>query len=170
MSGQDCDEAPLPSSYEVTAHLGLRYCVAISNTSRQIFGKAYLPVALRVRHEPRWPNYIIAVALRVARWVFQRHEHLARHAPALSNIVLDYGVATIEPVLVSQSVEDALCGMALLLRRAPVVFEYAVYDARVGLELGGDGVGASCGIREAPDATASCVRCLCAARTPGTLP
>ena len=29
--------------------------------------------------------------------------------------------------------------MALLLRRAPGVFEYAVYDARVGLELGATG-------------------------------
>ena len=63
MSGQDCDEAPLPGSYEVTAHLGLRYCVAISNTSRQILRKAYLPVSLRVRHDPRWPNCIIAVSL-----------------------------------------------------------------------------------------------------------
>ena len=51
----------MPGSYEVTAHLGLRYSGAILNTSRQISLKAYPPVRTRVRHESRWPAYIIAV-------------------------------------------------------------------------------------------------------------
>ena len=80
MGGQDCDEAPLPSSYEVTAHLGLRYCVAISNTSRQIVRKAYPPVSLRVRHEPRWPNCIIAVSL-VSPRAASNDELLWYHSP-----------------------------------------------------------------------------------------
>ena len=52
---------------------------------------------------------------------------------------LDYGVAAIELVLLLQPIEDALCGVALLLRRAQVIFEYAVYDARVRLKLGAMG-------------------------------
>ena len=79
------------------------------------------------------------VALRVSRRVFQWHEHLTYHTPALPNVVLHYGVAAIEPVFIPQSIEDALGCVALLLRRAPVVFEYAVYDARVGLKLGPTG-------------------------------
>ena len=51
----------MPGSYKVTAHLGLRYSGAILNTSRQISLKAYPPVRTRVRHESRWPAYIIAV-------------------------------------------------------------------------------------------------------------
>ena len=49
--------------YTDTARLGPLYCVAISNTSRQITSKAYLPVGFRVRHESRWPICIIAVIL-----------------------------------------------------------------------------------------------------------
>ena len=42
-------------------------------------------------------------------------------------------------MLIPQSLEDALGCVALLLRRATVVFEDAVYDAGVGLELGAMG-------------------------------
>ena len=51
-----------------------------------------------------------------------------------TNVVLEYGVAAIEPVLVAQSIEDALCCVALLLRRAQVIFEYAVYEACIRLK------------------------------------
>ena len=49
------------------------------------------------------------------------HLDLTHHTPEV-----DYGVAAIEPVLLLQPLEDALCCVALLLRRAQVVFEYAV--------------------------------------------
>ena len=87
------------------------------------------PAPLTPYDRPR----LTEVALRVSGRMRQRHEHLTRVTPALPNIVLDYGVATIEPVLIPQSLEDALGCVPLLLRRAQVVFEYAVYDARVGL-------------------------------------
>ena len=56
-------------------------------------------------------------------------------SPAFPDVVLDYGVAAPKPVLGPQPLEDALGRVALLLRRAQVVFEYTVYDTRVGLEL-----------------------------------
>ena len=87
------------------------------------------PALLAIYGRPR----LTEVALRVTGRMRQRHEHLTRVSPALPNVVLDYGVAAIEPVLFPQSLEDALGGVPLLLRRAQVIFEYAVYDAREGL-------------------------------------
>ena len=69
------------------------------------------PALLAPYERPR----LTEVALHVSGWVFQRHEHLTHHTPALPDVVLDYGVAAIEPVLVAQSLEDALGGVALLL-------------------------------------------------------
>ena len=99
------------------------YAVAVRQRHHEVVD----PALLAPYERPR----LTEVALRVARWVFQRHEHLTHHTPTLPNIVLDYGVAAIEPVLLLQPLEDALGGVALLLRRAQIIFEYAVYDARV---------------------------------------
>ena len=107
------------------------YAVAVRQRHHEVVD----PPLLAPYERPR----LTEVALRVPRWVFQRHEHLTHHTPALPNVVLDYGVAAIEPVLLLQPIEDALRCVALLLRRAQVVFEYAVYDARVGLKLGAMG-------------------------------
>ena len=54
------------------------------------------------------------VALGVSRRMGQRHEHLLGLAAVLSYIVLDYGVLTVEPVLIPQPLEDALYRVALL--------------------------------------------------------
>ena len=54
------------------------------------------------------------VALGVARRVGQRHEHLPCPAAVLPDVVLDYRLLALEPVLVSQPLEDALDRVALL--------------------------------------------------------
>ena len=84
------------------------YAVAVRQRHHEVVD----PALLAPYERPRLPE----VALRVARWVFQRHEHLTHHTTALPNVVLDYGVAAIEPVLLLQPLEDALCCVALLLR------------------------------------------------------
>ena len=54
------------------------------------------------------------VALGVARRVGQRHEHLPRLAAVLPDVVLDYGVLAIKPILVVKALEDAFGSLALL--------------------------------------------------------
>ena len=55
------------------------------------------------------------VALCVSGRMDQRHEHLTSPATVLSDVVLDYGVPTVEAVLVPQTLVYALGGVALLL-------------------------------------------------------
>ena len=93
------------------------------------------PALLSTYGRPR----LAEVALRVSRWVFQRHEHLACMSPAFPDVVLDDGVAARKPVLVSQSLVDALGGVALLLRDVEIVLEYPVYDSGVRAYLGSSG-------------------------------
>ena len=54
------------------------------------------------------------VAMGVARRMEQRHEHLLGQAAMLPHVVLDYGVLTVETVLVPEPLEDALGRVALL--------------------------------------------------------
>ena len=54
------------------------------------------------------------VALGVARRMGQRHEHLPGLTAILPDVVLDRGVSAVEPVLVPETLEDALGGVALL--------------------------------------------------------
>ena len=54
------------------------------------------------------------ITLGVARRVGQRHEHLLSSPPTLPDVILDYGVLTIEPVLVLEPLKDALGRVALL--------------------------------------------------------
>ena len=55
------------------------------------------------------------VALGVAWRMSQRHEHLPRLAAVLPYVVLDYRVLAIEPVLIPETLKDALGGVTLLL-------------------------------------------------------
>ena len=76
------------------------------------------------------------VALRVARRMGQRDEHLPGLTATLSYIVLDRGVSAVEPILVPQPLEDALCCVSLLPGTPEVVLQEPVNDAGVGRELG----------------------------------
>ena len=75
------------------------------------------------------------VALGVSRRMGQRHEHLLGLAAVLSYIVLDYGVLTVEPVLIPQPLEDALYRGALLPGTPEVVLQDPVDDTGEGLQL-----------------------------------
>ncbi len=75
------------------------------------------------------------VALGVAWAMGQRHEHLPHAPPTLPDVVLDYGVLTIEPVLVPEAFEDALDGVALLSRNAAIRLQDGVNYAGEGLDL-----------------------------------
>ena len=57
----------------------------------------------------------------------------------LADVVLDYGVAAVEAVLVPQTLVDAFGGVALLSRQVEVVFEYAVDDSGVRPDVGSSG-------------------------------
>ena len=69
------------------------------------------------------------VALGVARRMRQGHEHLLRPAAMLPHVVLDYGVLAAEPMLVPESLEDPLGGVALLPGTPEVVYQDLVDDA-----------------------------------------
>ena len=69
------------------------------------------------------------------------HEHLPCPATVLSDVVLDYGVSTVEALLVPQSIEYALGGMALLPLRVEVFLEYPVNDSCVRTYPESQGVG-----------------------------
>ena len=75
------------------------------------------------------------VALGVAWRVGQGDEHLLGPPPALPHIVLDYGVLTVEPVLVTQPLKDPLGRVALLPGTPEVVDQDLVDDAGEGLLL-----------------------------------
>ena len=62
------------------------------------------------------------VALGVARRVGQRHEHLFCLTAVLPHIVLDDGVSAVETVLVSEPLEDAFGGVALLPGNPVIIF------------------------------------------------
>ena len=83
-------------------------------------------------HRHRLPE----IALRMARSVGQRHEHLLSSPPTLPDVVLDYGVLTGEPVLVPQSLKDALGRVPLLFGNSAIALQYRVNHAGEGLELG----------------------------------
>ena len=57
------------------------------------------------------------VRLGGPRRMGQRHEHLALRGPLQPHVVFDDGVAAREVVLVSESFEDPLGGVPLLLRQ-----------------------------------------------------
>ena len=73
------------------------------------------------------------LALGMARRVGERHEHLTRPAAMLPHVGLDRGVSAAKPVLVSESQENTLGRVALLLGKPQVVFRNPVDDAGVGL-------------------------------------
>ena len=79
------------------------------------------------------------VALGMSRRVGQRHEHLLGLAAMLSYIVLDYGVLTVEPVLIPEPLEDALGRVALLPGAREIVLQDPVDDAGKRLQLGAPG-------------------------------
>ena len=58
----------------------------------------------------------------------QRHEHLLRPQPLLPNVVFDYRVVAGEAVLVSETLEDTLGCVALLLEEGPVIIKYLIDD------------------------------------------
>ena len=69
------------------------------------------------------------VALRVARRVGQRDEHLPGLTAMLPDVVLDGGVSAVVAVLVPQPLEDALGGVALLPGAREVILQDPVDDA-----------------------------------------
>ena len=79
------------------------------------------------------------VALGVARLRGQGHEHLPGLTAILSDVVLDRGVSAVEPVLVPETLEDALGGVALFLGATEVVLQNPVDDPGEGLKLGAAG-------------------------------
>ena len=76
------------------------------------------------------------VALRVARRVGQRDEHLPGLAAMLPDVVLDSGVSTVVAVLVPEALEDALGRVALLPGAREVILQDPVDDAGEELQLG----------------------------------
>ena len=82
-------------------------------------------------HRQRLPE----IALGVARCMGQRHEHLPDPPPVLPDVVLDYGVLAVEPVLVPQPLEDPLRGVALLSGNSAIGFQDRVNYAGVRLKL-----------------------------------
>ena len=69
------------------------------------------------------------VALRMARRMEQRDEHLPGLTAALPYVVLDYGVLAPEPILIPQPLKDALGRVPLLLGDAQVFFQNPIDDA-----------------------------------------
>ena len=65
----------------------------------------------------------------------ERHEHLARPKPPLTDIVLHDGVAARETVLVPEAVEDALRSVPLLVVAGPIVFQDPIDDPRERTQL-----------------------------------
>ena len=76
------------------------------------------------------------VALRVARRVGQRDEHLPGLTAILSDVVLDGGVSAVVAVLVPEALEDALGRVALLPGAREVILQDPVDDAGEELQLG----------------------------------
>ena len=76
------------------------------------------------------------IALRVAGRMGQRHEHLLRPPPTLPDVILDYGVLTVEPVLVLEALKDSLGRVALLPGNSAIAFQDRVNHAGEGLQLG----------------------------------
>ena len=105
------------------------------------------------------------VALRVARRVGQRDEHLPGLTAILSDVVLDGGVSAVEPVIVPQPLEDALGGVALLPGAREVILQDPVDDAGEELQLGPSRRSLSPVPPEARSRSASCAPCPGADRT-----
>ena len=122
-------------------------------------------------HRHRLPE----ITLGLPRGMGQRHEHLLRPPPALPHLVLDYGVLTVEPVLVPQPFKDPLGRVALLPGDLSVSFQDGVNHPGAGRILSlskgwAGGVGPGAGNLAAPTRPASCAPCPGAGQTPGRLP
>ena len=76
------------------------------------------------------------ITLGVAGRMGQRHEHLLRPPPTLPDVILDYGVLTVEPVLVLEALKDSLGRVALLPGNSAIAFQDRVNHAGEGLQLG----------------------------------
>ncbi len=61
-------------------------------------------------------DHFAEISLGVTRCVRQRNEYFAMPPTVLAEIVLDDGIATLEPMLVAKPLEDPLGGMPLLTR------------------------------------------------------
>ena len=75
------------------------------------------------------------VALGVPGSMRQRHVHLACPQTPPTHVVLDYRVSALEPVLVSEPLEDALGGVTLLPGAATVLFQDPVDHTPVRVNL-----------------------------------
>ena len=75
------------------------------------------------------------ITLAVARRMGQRHEHLLFSPPTLPDVILEYGVLTVETVLVPQSLENPLGRVALLPWNFAVAFQDRVNHPGEGLIL-----------------------------------
>ena len=99
------------------------------------------------------------VALGVSGRMDQGHEHLPCPATVLSDVVLDYGVAAVEAVLVPQTLVDALGGVSLLPGPVEIVFEYAIDDPLCRVRSWVFWEVCVFGIQEVRSEQASCTRC-----------
>ena len=75
------------------------------------------------------------ITLAVVRRMGQRHEHLLFSPPTLPDVILEYGVLTVETVLVPQSLENPLGRVALLPWNFAVAFQDRVNHPGEGLIL-----------------------------------
>ena len=75
------------------------------------------------------------ITLGVAGRMGQRHEHLLFSPPTLPDVILEYGVLTVETVLVPQSLENPLGRVALLPWNFAVAFQDRVNHPGEGLIL-----------------------------------
>ena len=87
------------------------------------------------RHAADHRHRLAEVRLGVAGGMDERHEHLARPKPPLTDIVLHDGVAAGEPVLVPETVEDPLRRVPLLVVAGPIVFQNPIDDPRERTQL-----------------------------------
>ena len=87
------------------------------------------------RHAADHRHRLAEVRLGVAGGMDERHEHLARPKPPLTDIVLHDGVAAGEPVLVPETLEDALRRVPLLVVAGPIVFQNPIDDPRERTQL-----------------------------------
>ncbi|MCH8243271.1 MAG: hypothetical protein IH897_11775 [Planctomycetes bacterium] len=75
------------------------------------------------------------VCLGMARGMLQRHEHLPPTASMLPHVVLHDRVATVEPVLFPQTLENPLRRVMLLAMARAVLIQILIDDPDIGIQL-----------------------------------
>ena len=82
-------------------------------------------------HHDRFPE----VGLSMASGMIERNEHLPVSPPMFPNVVLDDGVAALEPVLITEPFENPLGRMPLLARPLPILRKPLIDDPGEPVQL-----------------------------------